>query len=114
MDAPVLQSEPSLSPLMLRAVHILLTLLQLRLPAAWKSMQLSVVMLWNSAVQSGEGHARPLRQLSDYSLLFLLCLGLSLQLGPGGCSTAYSPARVTGAASAATACLQGHWHGIDV
>lgn len=51
--APMIQSEPVLSPLMLRAVHILLTLLQLRLPAAWKSMQLSVVMLWNAAVQSG-------------------------------------------------------------
>ncbi len=49
----MIQSEPVLSPLMLRAVHILLTLLQLRLPAAWKSMQLSVVMLWNAAVQSG-------------------------------------------------------------
>jgi hypothetical protein len=49
----MIQSEPALSPLMLRAVHILLTLLQLRLPAAWKSMQLSVVMLWNAAVQSG-------------------------------------------------------------
>lgn len=51
--APMVQSEPVLSPLMLRAMHILLTLLQLRLPAAWKSMQLSVVMLWNAAVQSG-------------------------------------------------------------
>jgi hypothetical protein len=50
----MVQSEPMLSPLMLRAVHILLTLLQLRLPAAWKSMQLSVVMLWNAAVQSGK------------------------------------------------------------
>lgn len=54
VDAPMVQSEPTLSPLMLRAVHILLTLLQLRLPAAWKSMQLSVVMLWNAAVKSGE------------------------------------------------------------
>lgn len=54
VDAPMVQSEPALSPLMLRAMHILLTLLQLRLPAAWKSMQLSVVMLWNAAVQSGD------------------------------------------------------------
>lgn len=51
--APMVQTEPALSPLMLCAMHILLTLLQLRLPAAWKSMQLSVVMLWNAAVQSG-------------------------------------------------------------
>jgi hypothetical protein len=51
----MVQTEPALNPLMLRAMHILLTLLQLRLPAAWKSMQLSVVMLWNVAVQSG-GH----------------------------------------------------------
>lgn len=49
----MVQTVPALSPLMLRAMHILLTLLQLRLPAAWKSIQLSVVMLWNAAVQSG-------------------------------------------------------------
>jgi hypothetical protein len=33
---------------------ILLTILRLNVPAAWKSVQLGIVMLWNAAVQSGE------------------------------------------------------------
>lgn len=53
--APMMQADPELSPLLHRTVHILLTVLNLRLPAAWKILQLSVVMLWNAGVQSG-GH----------------------------------------------------------
>lgn len=49
-----MQPDAPLSPLLLRTMTILLTMLRLRLPAAWKSMQLSVVMLWNAAVRSGE------------------------------------------------------------
>lgn len=54
--APLMQSDPELSPLLHRTMHILLTVLRLRLPAAWKILQLSVVMLWNAAVQSGKAH----------------------------------------------------------
>jgi hypothetical protein len=45
---------PLLAPLMRRTIAILMTSLQLRVPSAWKSVQLSVVMLWNAAVQSRE------------------------------------------------------------
>jgi hypothetical protein len=48
-----MQHEAPLSPLLMRTMAMLLSMLQLRLPAAWKSMQLSVVMLWNAAVRSG-------------------------------------------------------------
>ncbi|WIA12059.1 hypothetical protein OEZ85_012136 [Tetradesmus obliquus] len=50
--APMIQADAELSPLLHRTMHILLTVLHLRLPAAWKILQLSVVMLWNAAVQS--------------------------------------------------------------
>lgn len=50
----MIQADAELSPLLHRTMHILLTVLHLRLPAAWKILQLSVVMLWNAAVQSGE------------------------------------------------------------
>jgi hypothetical protein len=56
-----MQPDAPLSPLLLRAINILLALLRLRLPAAWKSMQLSVVMLWNAGVRSGV--RAPYRQL---------------------------------------------------
>lgn len=39
---------------MQRTVAILMTSLRLRIPMAWKSVQLSIVMLWNAAVQSRE------------------------------------------------------------
>jgi hypothetical protein len=52
--APMIQADAELSPLLHRTMHILLTVLHLRLPAAWKILQLSVVMLWNAAVQSRE------------------------------------------------------------
>lgn len=45
---------PLLNPLLQRTMNILLTVLRLNLPSAWKSVQLGVVMLWNAAVQSGE------------------------------------------------------------
>ncbi|KAF8071180.1 hypothetical protein HT031_001262 [Scenedesmus sp. PABB004] len=50
--APVIDAGEELNPLLARTMHILLTLLRLRLPAAWKTLQLAVVMLWNSAAQS--------------------------------------------------------------
>jgi len=51
-DAP--DPDPVVAPLLQRTLHILLTSLELRIPMAWKSVQLSVVMLWNAAVQSRE------------------------------------------------------------
>lgn len=48
-----LDAHPMVSPLLQRTLRILLTSLKLRIPTAWKSVQLSVVMLWNAAVQSG-------------------------------------------------------------
>jgi hypothetical protein len=50
----MIQADAELSPLLHRTMHILLMVLHLRLPAAWKILQLSVVMLWNAAVQSRE------------------------------------------------------------
>jgi len=46
------------SPLMARTLAILLSVLKLHLPAAWKTVQLAVVMLWNAAARSGGEHAR--------------------------------------------------------
>lgn len=57
VDAPMPTPEPLINPLLERTITILLTVLKLQLPAAWKSLQLSVVMLWNAAVQSGDAHA---------------------------------------------------------
>jgi hypothetical protein len=54
IQASVPDPDPLVAPLMQRTLHILLTSLRLRIPTAWKSVQLSVVMLWNAAVQSGE------------------------------------------------------------
>lgn len=54
VDAPPPEPPPLSAPLMERALSLLLTSLRLRIPSAWKSVQLSVVMLWNAAVQSRE------------------------------------------------------------
>lgn len=53
IEAQAPEPEPLVAPLMQRTLRILLTSLRLRIPASWKSVQLSVVMLWNAAVQSG-------------------------------------------------------------
>lgn len=41
-----------ISPLMLRALNLLSALLSLRLPQAWKVIQLSCITLWNIACRS--------------------------------------------------------------
>jgi hypothetical protein len=58
IDEAAPEADPRVAPLLQRALHILMTSLELRLPPAWKSLQLSVVMLWNAAVQSREARRR--------------------------------------------------------
>ena len=52
VDAPPTEPPDDVPPLMRRALALLLTALRMRAPAAWKSVQLAVVMLWNAAAQS--------------------------------------------------------------
>jgi hypothetical protein len=74
VDAAPPAPEPLVSPLMQRTLHILLTSLRLRIPLAWKSVQLSVVMLWNAAVQSG-GRAGDASLVSAEGASLCICEG---------------------------------------
>jgi hypothetical protein len=53
VEAQAPDPDAAVAPLLQRTLRILLSSLTLRIPMAWKSVQLSVVMLWNAAVQSG-------------------------------------------------------------
>lgn len=56
MEGPPPTPSVRSSPLVERAVRVLLAVLQVRLPEAWKAVQLATVTLWNTSSRWGPSY----------------------------------------------------------